>query len=227
MKVTYYGHLCFGLEANGKNLLFDPFVTGNELAKDKVDVDAIPADVILLSHGHFDHVTDAARIAKRTGAKVYANFEVANWVGEQGVENVQPMNQGGQIMTDFGKIKYVSAIHSSSLPNGSYGGNPGGYIVHTDTQSMYFSGDTALNYDMKMLGEMENIDFSILPIGDVLTMGAGDAAIACQWVNCDKAIGGHYDTFPFIKIDPQEAKSSFMAKGKELILMEIGASIQL
>jgi len=134
MNLTYYGHSCFALEAAGKTLLFDPFITPNELAK-AIDVDAVPADFILLTHGHFDHVADAVRIAQRTGAMVIANFEVANWIGGQGVTSLTPMNHGGSCAFDFGRVKYVNAVHTSSLPDGSYGGQPGGFVVTTEEAS--------------------------------------------------------------------------------------------
>jgi L-ascorbate metabolism protein UlaG (beta-lactamase superfamily) len=224
MKFTYYGHSCFAVETGGATLLFDPFITPNELAK-SIDVDAIPADFILLSHGHFDHVADAVQIAKRTGATVIANFEVATWIGKQGVAAVHGMNHGGSFAFDFGRVKYVNAIHSSSLPDGSYGGQPGGFVVKTKSEgNFYFAGDTALTFDMKLIAEEFQLRFAVLPIGDNFTMGAADAARAAAFVGCDEIVGVHYDTFPPIRIDHLAAKAIFSAAGKRLHLLEIGAS---
>jgi L-ascorbate metabolism protein UlaG (beta-lactamase superfamily) len=224
MKVTYYGHSCFAVETAGKTLLFDPFITPNELAK-SIDVNAIAADYILLSHGHFDHVTDAARIAKRTGATVIANYEVSEWIGKQGVTAVVAMNPGGNHTFEFGRVKYVNAVHSSSLPDGSYGGQPGGFVVETADGSFYFAGDTALTYDMKLIAEEFGLRFAVLPVGDNFTMGAADAARAAEFVGCDEAIGVHYDTWPPIQIDHEAAKATFKTAGKTLHLLKIGETI--
>ena len=226
MKLTYYGHSTFLLETKGTNILFDPFITPNELAKD-VDVNSIPADFILISHGHEDHVADAVGIAKRTGATVVSNFEIVTWFGSQGVEKGHPMNHGGSWSFDFGKIKYVNAVHSSVLPDGTYGGNPGGFIISSDERNIYYAGDTALTYDMKLIGESEHIDYAILPIGDNFTMGLSDAVRAADFVNCNEVIGMHYDTFGFIVIDKKEAKNKFSAAGKKLTLLNIGETIEL
>ena len=222
MKVTYYGHACFAVGTAGKTLLFDPFIKPNGLA-DSIDVDAVPADYILLSHGHEDHVADAVRIAARTGATVIANFEVANWIGAQGIAMVHAMNHGGSFAFDFGRVKYVNAIHTSSLPDGSYGGQPGGFVVTTkDDGSFYFAGDTALTFDMKLIAEEFKLRFSVLPIGDNFTMGAADAAKAAGFVGCEEVIGVHYDTFPPIRIDHEAAKAEFSRAGKRLHLLKIG-----
>jgi L-ascorbate metabolism protein UlaG (beta-lactamase superfamily) len=225
MKFTSYGHACFAVELAGKHLLFDPFITPNELAK-SIDVDAIPADYILLSHGHFDHVTDAARIAMRTGATVIANFEVSEWVKKQGVTAVHGLNPGGAHSFDFGRVKCVNAIHSSSLPDGSYGGQPGGFVIEASEGSFYFAGDTALTLDMKLIGEEFALRFAVLPIGDNFTMGATDAARAADFVGCTEVVGVHYDTWPPIQIDHAAAKAAFTAAGKTLHLPPIGSTIE-
>ena len=128
MKVTYYGHSCLGVEVGGRHLLFDPFITPNELAR-AIDVHRVPADFILVSHGHADHLADAVAIAQRTGATCLANYEVAMWLAAQGAGKVHPMNHGGTAQFDFGRVKLVNAIHSSSLPDGAYGGNPSGFLL--------------------------------------------------------------------------------------------------
>ncbi len=227
MKFTYYGHACFAVEAAGKTLLFDPFISPNQLAN-SIDVDAVAADFILLTHGHVDHVADAVRIARRTGALVIANFEVANWIAAQGAANVHAMNHGGSFAFDFGRVKYVNAIHSSSLPDGSYGGQPGGFVVETRGEgSFYFSGDTALCMDMKLIAEEFALRFAVLPIGDNFTMGAADAAKAAGFVGVEDVVGVHYDTFPPIRIDRAEARRAFAEAGKRLHLLEVGETISL
>ncbi len=226
MNITYYGHSCFGVEINGKNLLFDPFITPNELAKN-IDATTVPADYILISHGHEDHIADAIAIAERTGALVVCNWEIYVWLQKKGLKNIHPMNIGGKKMFDFGSVKCVSAIHSSSLPDGTYGGNPMGFVIESNEEkNFYYSGDTALTYDMKLIGQYRSIDFAFLPIGDNFTMGVDNAIIATEFINCIDIIGMHYDTFGFIKIDKEEAKHKFERQGKKLTTMEIGETIQ-
>ncbi|MBK5285644.1 MAG: metal-dependent hydrolase [Bacteroidia bacterium] len=226
MKITYYGHSCFGMEVNGKKLLFDPFISPNPLASG-IDEQKIGADYILLSHGHEDHVADAESIAKRTGATVVAAYEVAMWLNKKGVEKYHPMNIGGHWFFDFGKVKCVNAVHSSSLPDGSNGGNPMGFLIESSDSNFYYAGDTALTYDMKLIGEFKNIDLAFLPIGSNFTMGVDNAVIAADFIRCDRIIGMHYDTFGYIKINHEEAKQKFTNAGKELILMNIGETLNL
>ena len=225
MQITYYGHSCFGIETNGTNLLFDPFISGNELASD-IDITQIPADYILLTHGHQDHVLDVEAIANRTGARVISNFEVIQWFAGKGLENDHPMNHGGAFGFDFGQVRYVTAVHSSMLPDGANGGNPGGFIVELgEGPTFYYSGDTALTWDMKLFAARHEIDFAFLCIGDNFTMDAVDAATAAEFVGTDTAIGMHYDTFPPIEIDHEQAKKAFHDKGKSLVLPEIGETL--
>lgn len=224
MKITYYGHSCYGVEIKGKNLLFDPFISPNPLAKN-IDVSTIPADYILISHGHEDHIADALSIARRTGATVISNAEIVHWLGKQGIDKNRPMNIGGKIRLDFGNVKCVNAIHSSGLPDGTYGGNPMGFVIESSEGNFYYAGDTALTYDMKLIGEYRNVDFAFLPIGDNFTMGIDNAIICCEFINCDDIIGMHYDTFGYIKIDQQEAIRKFDWAGRKLTLMSIGDTI--
>lgn len=227
MNITYYGHSCFKVELGGKSILFDPFITGNPLAKDKVDINSINADYILLSHGHGDHVLDCEAIATRTGAKIVGGYEVVEWFGAKGFEKRHPMNHGGEWNFSFGKVKCTAAVHSSSMPDGSYGGNPMGFVVKGEEGSFYYSGDTALTYDIKLIGEFEKPGFALLPIGSNFTMGIDDAIIAAQWAGVKKVIGLHFDTFGYIVIDHLEAKNKFAAAGIELTLMEIGETIEM
>ncbi len=226
MNITYYGHSCFLVEFSGTKLLFDPFITPNDLAKD-IDVSAIEADYILLSHGHADHVADAIQLAKQTGAKVISNYEIIQWLGREGIENGHPMNHGGAFNFDFGKVRYVNAVHSSALDDGTYLGNPGGFIVSNDQHRFYYAGDTALTMDMQLIPRYGKLDFAILPIGDNFTMGIDDAITASDFIQCNKVLGVHYDTFGYIKIDHQDATEKFKQAGKELVLAEIGSTVDL
>ncbi len=226
MRLTFYGHSCFLAEVNGKKLLFDPFITQNELAK-HININDIEADYILLSHGHADHVADAEALAKSTGATIVANYEVAMWYAGKGISKYQPMNTGGKWTFDFGTVKCVNAVHSSSMPDGSYGGNPMGFIIMSDEKNFYYSGDTALTLDMQLIPMFAKIDFSVLPIGDNFTMGIKDATDAAKMIKCNTVIGVHYDTFGYIKINHIEAKDIFKKNSLELLLPTIGETIIL
>ncbi len=226
MKLTYYGHACFGIETAGKKLLFDPFITPNELAK-HIDVDALKADYILISHGHEDHVADAERIAKNNKAKVISNFEIVNWFGAKGIDG-HPMNHGGKWVFDFGTLKMVNAVHSSILPDGAYGGNPAGFVIWNEEACFYFAGDTALTMDMKLIPMIcPKLDFAIFPIGDNFTMDYQDAVVAADFCGVEKVVGCHYDTFGYIEIDHSAARKSFEASGKEVFLLPVGESITM
>ena len=226
MDFTYYGHSCFAVSINGKRVLFDPFIRPNELAK-QVNADAIPADYILLSHGHVDHIADCVSIAKRTGAKVIASWEIHEWLHNQGIENTHPMNVGGK--WNFGDfvVKCIAAQHSSGLPDGSYGGNPMGFMITSKEGNFYYSGDTALTLDMQLIPRWGQLNFAVLPIGDNFTMDSVDAAACAEMIKCKKIIGVHYDTFGFIKIDHAKAKQSFAQTGAELFLVKIGETISI
>ncbi len=226
MILKYFGHSTFLITTGSSTLLFDPFITGNPTIEDK-DISAINPDHILISHGHADHVLDVEAIAKSSGAQLISNYEVINWFGTKDLKG-HPLNHGGKAVFDFGTVKYVNAVHTSSMPDGSYGGNPGGFVVWNEENSFYFAGDTALTLDMKLIPmTCPNLDFAILPIGDNFTMGYEDAVIAAQFVKCDKIIGCHYDTFGYIEIDKVAAKKAFADAGKELILLDQGATLEL
>jgi len=225
MKVTYYGHATILLETATAKLLFDPFITPNELAKG-IDINTIKPDYILLTHGHVDHVADLFTIQTNSNAMVICIAEIQGWLNKNDVEKVHGMNIGGGFNFDFGRVKMVNAVHSSSMPDGSYGGNPAGYVVYADGKKIYIAGDTALTYDMKLL-EDENLDWAFLPIGDNYTMGPDDAVKAASFINCKNIIGVHFDTFPPIKLDHEAAKAKFAAAGLNFILPEVGQTIDL
>jgi len=225
MKITFYGHASLGIKTEGKAILVDPFITGNPKAAN-IDINTMEADYILITHAHQDHVLDVEAIAKRTGAKVVSNFEIASYYSKRDID-AHPMSHGGSWPFDFGKVKYVNAIHTSSFPDGTYGGQPGGFILEGEDKFVYIAGDTALTMDMKIIDMQYQLDLAILPIGDNFTMGPDDAVIASDWIGCDRILGYHYNTFPYIEIDQAEAVKKFEAKGKELILLEIGASVEV
>src|SRR5262249_32862775 len=179
---------------------FDPFITGNELAR-SVDVKQVPADYILISHRHADHLADAEPIAKPTDATIIANYEITVWYKQKGITKTHPLNVGGGHGFDFGRAKLVNALHSSSLPDGTYGGNPGGFVIESKEGNFYYSGDTALTLDLKLIGEFTRLAFAALCIGDNFTMGVDDAIKAADLVGCREILGLHYNTFPPIKID--------------------------
>lgn len=224
MKITYYGHSAFGIEISGKHLLFDPFISANPLAKGII-IDEIKADYILISHGHFGHIADALPIQKRTAACLVSNWEITSWMEKNGASKIHPMNTGGKIKFEFGGIKCVKAEHSSSMPDGTYGGNPMGFVIESKEGNFYYAGDTALTYDMKLIGDYRSINFAFLPIGDNFTMGIDNAIIASDFIKCDDFIGMHYDTFAPIKINHQEAVDKCKHAGKTLTLMKIGETI--
>jgi len=224
MKTTYYGQSTIIIETEGKKLLFDPFITPNPAAKN-IDIHSLKPDYILVSHGHGDHVADLIEIQKSSGAKVICIAEIATWLGKQGIE-AHGMNIGGGFNFDFGRVKMVNAVHSSTMPDGSAGGNPAGFVIYAEGKKIYYAGDTALTYDMKLL-EDENLDWAFLPIGDNYTMGVDDAIKATNFINCKNVIGVHYDTFPVIAIDKEEALEKFIKAGINIKLPAIGEEINL
>jgi len=226
MQLTYFGHASFLVTIGSTRVLFDPFISPNPLAQ-AINVNAIEADYILLSHAHGDHIADAEGIAKRTGAKIVAIAEVAGYFGAKGIE-VIGTNLGGKVVLPFGTVHCVAAAHSSSFPDGTYGGVAMGFVIKTiDNQTLYFAGDTALTYDLKLIKERHSVDVALLPIGDNYTMGISDALVAAEWVGAREIIGMHYDTFPAIAINHDAVLAEAKAAGKNLRLLRIGESVEV
>ncbi len=225
IKLTWYGHAVFGLNVGGTHILVDPFLTGNEMAP--VSADEVPADYILITHGHGDHVGDAVAIAKRTGAQCISNFEICNWLQAQGVSNVHPQHIGGGFHYPFGYLKLTIAHHGSALPDGSYGGNPSGLLLSAEGKKIYLAGDTGLFSSMRLIGE-EGIDLAALPIGDNFTMGPDDALRAVKLIEPRIVIPIHYDTFDVITQDPVAWAERVRAEtSTEPVVLKPGASYEL
>ncbi|KEK22032.1 metal-dependent hydrolase [Bacillus gaemokensis] len=227
MEVSYHGHSVVKIETNGKVILIDPFLTGNPQTDLKAE--DVKVDVIILSHGHGDHVGDTVALAKKNNAVVVAPFELATFLGWKGV-STHPMHIGGSHMFDFGKVKFTQAFHGSSYIDEenktiTYTGMPAGILITAEDKTVYHAGDTALFSDMKLIGALNNIDLAFLPIGDNFTMGPEDAVLAAEWIGAKTVVPMHYNTFPVIKQDPhlfvQKLTSS---TGK---VLEVGESITL
>jgi L-ascorbate metabolism protein UlaG (beta-lactamase superfamily) len=198
-KFIWYGHGTFGLETGGHKILVDPFFTDNPAAS--TTAEDVEADYILISHGHGDHVGDAVAVAKRTGALVISNAEIATWFGNQDV-NAHPQHIGGGFKHPFGYLKLTQALHGSGLPDGSYGGNPAGILLTSNQgEKIYLACDTGLFGDMQLIGE-EGIDLAVLPIGDNFTMGPDDALRAVKLIQPKHVIPAHYSTWELLEQDP-------------------------
>ncbi|QVY67022.1 metal-dependent hydrolase [Polaribacter sp. Q13] len=225
MKIKFLGHSCFSIEINGINILIDPFISGNSLAS-QIDISSLKVDFILLTHAHQDHVLDTEVIAERTNAVIVSNYEIAMYYAAKDLQ-VHALNHGGTFITENFSAKYVNAIHTSSFADGTYGGVPGGFVITSKDKNLYVAGDTAVTMDMKLIPMFTKLDAAILPVGDTFTMGVEDAIIASDLVECNKVIACHFNTFPPIEIDANDAKSKFASKGKELIVLEIGENIHI
>lgn len=202
IQLTWLGHATWLLVAGKHRLIIDPFLGDNPVAKTAAQ--QIEADFVLLTHGHFDHVADAAEIAKRNHALLVANYEIATWFADKhGVKSTLGMNLGGVAELPFGRLKMTLAFHSSQLPDGSYGGNPGGYVIEVAGKRLYFAGDTALFSDMALIGAL-GLDVAVLPIGDLFTMGPEDSIAAAKLLAAKRVLPSHYNTWPPIAQDAEK-----------------------
>ena len=225
-RLTWLSHGGWMIETEEHRILLDPFLTDNPAAK--IPVQQLPkVDHILISHGHFDHVADAATIAKQHDATIVAIYEIADWFTKtQNVESTVGMNIGGQIELPFGSVKMTPALHSSQLPDGSYGGEPAGFLVTIEGTRIYFACDTALFSDMKIYAE--NVDVAVLPIGDVFTMGIDDSVAATKLINAKKVLPAHYDTWPPIAQNANEWVARIQTETTaEPVVLAVGESIDL
>ena len=226
MRITFLGQSCFHIEFKEGTILIDPFITGNPLASN-VDINDVQCDYVLLTHGHQDHVLDAEQIAKSNNAKVISNFEIVSWYESKGIEG-HPMNHGGKWTFPFGTVRCVNAVHSSVLPDGTYGGNPMGFLIEAEDKHFYIAGDTALTLDMQLIPKFwGKLDFAILPIGGNFTMDYQDAIYASQLIDCKTIIGCHFDTFGFIKIDHDLVSKAFQEADLNLTIPKINQSIEV
>ncbi|WP_240511904.1 metal-dependent hydrolase [Paludifilum halophilum] len=228
MHIQFHGQSCFEIHHEGTRLIIDPFLKGNPKAKSKPE--DIKTDYILLTHGHGDHVGDTVEIAKRNGATVIAPFELANWIGWQGVD-VHPMHIGGAHSFDFGRVKLTPAFHGSGFIDEEnkeiiYLGMPAGILLMLGEKTIYHAGDTALFSDMKLIGMKSGVDLAFLPIGDNFTMGPEDALLAAEWVGANTVIPMHYNTFPLIEQDGEDFVRRLKEKGIDGVALEVGNRIE-
>jgi len=225
MKITFLGHASLHIKVGDFSLIVDPFISANEKAS-HINIEELEADYILLTHAHQDHILDVETLVQRTNAVIISNYEIVSYYQSKGFQG-HPMNHGGRWEFDFGWLKYVNAIHTSSFPDGNYGGQPGGFIIEGEHKTIYIAGDTALTQDMKLIPMQTALDLAILPIGDNFTMGIEDAILASDFIKCDKILGYHFDTFGYIEINHDDAKRKFFERDKDLMLLEIGESLEL
>lgn len=226
MDIQYLGQNTFIFELNEHVIITDPALSANPLASN-IKIPNIKIDYILLTHAHGDHCADVVKTAKANNATIISNYEIGTYYGEQGLK-FHPMNHGGKWKFEFGTIAMVNAVHSSVFPDGSNGGNPCGFVMMTKDKCIYIAGDTALTMDMKVIPILyPKLDLSILPIGDNFTMGIEEAVEAANFVQCKKVIGCHFDSFPYIEINHDEAIQKFSDRGLELTLLELGEKISI
>lgn len=228
MKLTYFGHSAFQLQFAGTTLLFDPFITGNKHTVGVVEPDDLHPDVILLTHAHGDHWGDTVEIARRTDALVVANYEIIQYLEKtHDYHNVKPMNTGGSWAFEWGRVKQTYAQHSSSFPDGTYGGNPNGYLLQIEGKTIYNTGDTNPFVEMEWTGEEYAIDLALMPIGDCYTMGPEDAVRVVRMLKPRLTVPLHYGTFPDIEVDLDRWRGLVNEAGFKTRVMEFGETLDL
>ena len=228
MKLTYFGHSAFQIETDGTTLLFDPFITGNKHTEGVVEAGDLEPDVILLTHAHGDHWGDTVEIAQRTGALVVGTYEIQQYLDrEHGYDNVQPMNTGGSWDFDWGRATWTPALHSSSFPDGTYGGSPNGIILEVEGKAIYDLGDTAPFAEMAWIGEDVDIDLALMPIGDCFTMGPEGAVRAAKMLRPKRSLPIHYGTFPYIDVDPDVWLGLMREAGLEAQVLAFGETLEV
>ncbi len=226
IQITWHGHSTFSLDFSGTKVVVDPFLAGNN-PKAKTAVNDLEADFILQTHGHGDHIADTIPLAKRTGAQVIANFEICNWINNQGHEDTWAMNTGGSYQFSFGRVKMTPALHSSGLPDGSYGGDPGGFLIFAEGKTIYIAGDTALFSDMALIGNA-GLDLAIIPTGDNFTMGPDDALEALAFLKPTVVIPCHFGTFPMLVPDMDDWAATVRASTTvQPVVLDIDQSFEL
>ena len=227
MKLTYFGHSAFQIDTGSTTLLFDPFITGNPIAERVVAATDLHPDVVLLTHAHGDHWGDTLDILQRTNALLIANFEITSYAERHGHTNVHPLNTGGAWQFEWGRVKQTYARHSSSFPDGTYGGNPNGFLLHIGGLCIYDAGDTCPFAEMKWIGEDNAVDLALLPIGDCFTMGPDDALRAAQLIRPQLTVPLHYNTFPLIQVDTADWAAQMQDAGFAARVMEAGETLTL
>lgn len=228
MQLTYFGHSAFQLETDTATLLFDPFIDGNKHAEDLVDPADLEPDAVLLTHAHGDHWGNAPDILRRTGARAVANYEIVQYVrSEVGHDHAHPMNTGGSWEFDWGRLTMTYARHSSSFPDGTYGGNPNGFILEADGRTIYNTGDTCRFAEMERYGREYDFDLVLLPIGDDFTMGPREAAASAELLQPELTVPLHYDTFPYIEVDTDEWVGEMVERDLDAQVVEPGETLAL
>jgi L-ascorbate metabolism protein UlaG (beta-lactamase superfamily) len=226
MDLTYFGHATFQIETGDNTLLFDPFFEDNPHTN--VDPATLDPDFVLVSHAHFDHYAGVESFAGDGGPMMIGNFEIITRIGnDYGHENVHPLNEGGTLELDFGTVEAVHARHTSSFPDGSYGGVPEGFVMDFGDQTVYYTGDTAPFVEMEWIGEMYDVDVMIAPVGDVVTMGIDGAIHAAEMVEPDLVVPVHYNTFPFIEVDLEEVQDAFEDAGFDIRIIDFDDTVTL
>lgn len=226
MTLTYFGHSTFQIETSDTTLLFDPHFADNPHTN--VTPDALAPDVLFLSHAHFDHFSDTQAFVEQGDPLVVGNFEIVSYVGKNyNYETVQPLNEGGSLDFEWGTVEAVHARHTSSFPDGSYGGTPVGFVLELDDATVYYAGDTAPFAEMEWIGDLYAVDVMLAPVGGVVTMGLDGALFAADMVAPDTIIPIHYDTFPFIEVDLDLVRSAIEEAGFQAEVLAFDSSLEV